>query len=278
MLAVLALATALIFPPNTEHVRLPAHFLNGRVVLRVDAGTRHFDVQLDTGTTAMLLDRKLADDLGLGGERQVARTYEGLVDIRSANVETLRIGPVIMHDVETMVAPYHRELGSNTATIGIIGTALLNECVLEIDYVHETVTAYARENYHAPADAAPLALSMEERAPIVELSIAGVAGRFALDTGADVTIVFPGFAKRLPRGRVQPTARLLEGVRGQMRTRTEEFDDVRLGTTTTDRVDVILLDQLGVDSQRGIDGLLGSSILQQHTLILDEGGSRAWLR
>ena len=278
MLAVIAIATTLVFPPKTDHVRLPARFLDGRVVLRVDAGERHFDVQLDTGTTATLLDRKLAGSLALEGDEQIVRTYAGPVSITSANLQTAHIGSLLMRNVETMIAPYHRDLGSNTASVGVIGTSLLNECVLEVDYINETVTAYEPEAYKPPADAVPLALSMEERAPVVDLSIAGVSGRFALDTGADVTIVFPDFAKRLPPGRMQPLARLLEGVRGAMHTRTAEYDDVRFGTTQSDKVPVILLDELGEQSQHGIDGLLGSSILQHHTLILDEGHSRAWLR
>ncbi len=56
---------------------------------------------IDTGATEVVIPSHIAEELGLPvGQRRKARTANGIIDVYQTRIDTLELGPIVLHDVQ----------------------------------------------------------------------------------------------------------------------------------------------------------------------------------
>lgn len=166
--------------------------LNGR-------GPRHFLV--DTGASVVVIDPRVADDLGLDrvpvnpddggfpltGAQATAKQVREVVPIRE-----LRAGPLVLRDVDAVVVDSEFLGGIVGRTIdGVLPAAAFRDFVVTLDFPARTVTV-GRGSLPAPgSDDAHVMPLLPNGLPQVRLDIGGTSFPVLLDTGSSDFLSVP---------------------------------------------------------------------------------------
>ena len=165
-------------------------FVNGRKVL----------VMLDTGGITMIF-RSATERLGLSPH--YARHYRvvgvgGETDVESTTVEEFKIGSLVRTDWQVMVAGERK----SPADV-LLGEDVFDKVDVEFDLPHKQVRLFQPsgcENvplaYWAPQQASPLNLGAGPKI-VVPVKVNGLRVQAILDSGAAVSLLNSGVAKRL---------------------------------------------------------------------------------
>ncbi|MFW9830489.1 MAG: aspartyl protease family protein [Candidatus Thorarchaeota archaeon] len=274
---------------DSGHIHLPV-YLNEK---------GPFDFTLDTGAGMTVISKALADQLGIktyqGSKTKAAGVGGKTVPVKSAMMQSLRIGKATFTDKEIVVI----DLGPNPETLcgtpGVIGHDILQDYILEIDYRAKTVTFDKHLNpqiiekngvewihfqYVKDTHLMRIPVHINDKGPF----------EIILDTGASGTVITPslaaqlGITEALPKdieGQNNVQAKGCEqgvcpGVGGVATGFGATLKQLSVGTATQENVPVGVIN-LKIMSPRGepIDyGVLGYPFLKNYTLVIDYPRSR----
>jgi hypothetical protein len=244
---------------------------------------------LDSGSSDLVLDRNVADQLGMASSGEVRTNNADDLMIASARAPDLSVAGLTARDVAVSTVRLDARFSTlprgaefpDTRIVGLLGTDFIGSGALEIDFKNKTVTL----RRSAPANLAdrgwsPLPLRLEYGVPLVPAAFAGLPGNFVVDLGADNSTLYPHyvaeFANKLPgnttgSGEMFTVAGKRFGVVQLM------VDRLALGDWIFEDAQVLVPSSLSAQ-ERGYDGLIGRNTLDYFHLIFDYANSTLWFK
>ena len=215
---------------------------------------------LDTGATHSVLDRKVADRLGLQRHAGKVMNFDNYIPVEWSNIQDLRVGPMRVQALRVMVVKLaeYSKLAENAD--GIIGLDLLSRSKkFTIDYDRRTVSLQLTE------------AGTPERSPskcfVIPVVVQGIPIHLVVDTGLQGILLYGNrLRKRLPKMRID--GKSTNVAMGRLRVKQVRLPGVRIAgaeVVTT----VLLIDGPDEDVLPGVDGYLGPASLRAKRIEFD---------
>jgi hypothetical protein len=241
------------------------------IVAKGSVGPVHgLNLLIDTGTIPSILGQRLAGKLRLHAEPSTFVAFGQSIQINSATLSGLRIGPVEPGEVPTAIGDLSYLQG--TGIDAIIGLDVLARKGFRIDYKAHTLsfTPSERESAMAPLQIVWPFLT-------VRLFVAGHPMQLLVDTGSRDLVLFK---RRMPAALLPVPWRgekVVQQASGPAHLRRFELSQVILGDQHWDRLPGFVLDAPMDAYPPGIDGVLGVLALGGTRVRFDfERGELGW--
>ena len=189
-----------VFARDDGVTTLPFDDVGGLVFVRVSVErSRPLEFVLDSGAARMVIDRRVADELGLRrvGSGRIGGAGAGAVRVDYVRDVTLAMAGITSrrHELATAdLRPLEATVGRRVD--GVLGYELFARLVVEIDYPGGQVTLRAPERYAYRGPGVELPIDVERRWPFVRGEIvlddgSVVEDRFLVDSGSSDTVDHP---------------------------------------------------------------------------------------
>jgi len=272
-----ATAPSWSFPPGVSDIELPAQFLNGVIVVRMNVGGRGVDLSLDTGTSFNVMDPAVISSL----------TVPATTGFPFSLAEA-QFGSATLHNITFASRPFDRRYGTDKRIVGILGFNFLQSAIVKIDYEHESVHVLDPAMFNPPPDAVVLELDPTARVPLVSASIGTATGTsFMIDTGASTVVVFARLAKAYPNEftadqELKDDAQTMYyrsfwPVCGEIQQKPYAVSQVSLGRLGVRNWTVWKPEDKSCFTPPGIDGLIGYDFLRLFNVYIDYSNDRVIL-
>ena len=262
---------------------LPMQFAFGKLLVGAEAGGLRFRMILDTGAERSVLDEVITEQLRLP-RTNVRTAADGVggsaAPTADAWLDTLRLGPLALHDLTMVVAETGVAEAGSPPVVGTLGTIPLGAFDLDIDIAAQRLMVYAPVGCGAvppgwdhPAER--LALTRLGGLDQVAVTLDGVALRAVIDTGAARSLVFASAARLAGASLAEsdPDALKAWGSGGMaMAVQPHEFGNLRLGSARFRRPELMVAAQ----DFHAIDMLLGLDVLRQRRIFLSRRDGAVW--
>jgi hypothetical protein len=260
---------AVTFAAEDGVATLPFENLGGLVVLPVTIGaSKPLRFVLDSGAGRMVLDRAVADDLGLTreGSGYVMGAGAGALRVEYVRDVTLAMPGLTSggHELAVLdLAPLARTVGGRVD--GVIGYQVFERTVVEIDYPAGRVTFRAPERYTYRGAGSELPLDIDRHWPFVRAELVlddgtVIADRFLVDSGSSDAVDHPVVREIAGRRETETGVGLGAPTRGHI-ARARAF---RLGGFTVETPNVACCGASEETSR-----LIGSGVLSRFRVIFD---------
>ena len=237
---------------------------------------------LDTGATRSVVAAALAQRLGLA--LHSARTVEatgGRVSLPTAAGIRLEMGTLVARDMEIGVG----DLAALNVSLGqpfdlILGMDVLGRAALEIDYAAGRFRLAPSGSDLPGAASFPLRFSPDHVSHWIEAPLAGAARmRLHIDTGDDGFLkMTEAAAARLDRRGAPTTSFASRGLGGLVIEGLFVMPRLTVGPLAVPDVPVTIEGPGGFSASRGVDGIVGMSLLGRFHAMLDFPAGRARLQ
>ena len=284
--ALLLLATIASTQSVASAQTLKFELIDNRVFVDVflnDKGPYKFI--LDTGAVAAVSDG-VARDLKLNVTDGSEDGGVGEKTVRSGRTKLrdIKLGDLTLHNVDCGVLSLDDApavFGSKPVD-GILGLPVFEANIVTIDYVKHELTLTPPDNFKAPADAIVVPFQRRGHIPVVDGELDGIAGRFAIDTGArSALLVYGPFTERNHlREKYHATIEGITGwgIGGPVRSLLARAATFKLGGAEVHDIVIRLSTQhSGATTASDIAGLIGPDVLKQFTVTFDYRNSRMLL-
>ncbi len=269
---------------------------NGKVTIPIDFdGEIAFDAMIDgKGPYTFILDSgghdivtpEAAKLIGLKpeGGGSSGGAGEDTVPQQYAHVDTLQIGGVTIRNQPFFVIPlgnHFADRGTKPPLAGILGLELFERMAIAIDYVGGTMTfqPLAQYRHEGPGTAVPI--RFYDDIPLVEATLEGHPGIFAIDTGNGGSLVVQHvWADKVGLGDTMKSglAMVSFGAGGESRNFASRTNALTLGGTTLHGVvGRYASDRKGSFASTVEAGNIGNEVLPYFTVAFDYGHETMWL-
>lgn len=266
-----------VFSGNTKSSTFAFEWREGLIFIPVRVnGSRPLSFVLDTGSARILIDRKVASDLGLkatgsgslqgAGAGRIPIEFIHDVDIALPGVESTG------YDLSTTdLKPLEAADGGEVD--GIIGFPFFSRFVITVDYEATKLTLTLPEAFHPDSAAQSLPIEVRDKWPYVkgELLLPGpvtVQDSFLIDSGSSDAVDHPivmTLQSRVP-------SKSGVGLGAEVQGASARATSFRLGRYTVERPLVACCGGTDATSK-----LIGSEILRRFTVTFDYPSSRILL-
>jgi predicted aspartyl protease len=215
---------------------------------------------LDTGASKSVIDRKVADRLGLPRRAGAVLNFERRIPVGWTDIPELQVGPLRAEGVRLMVVDLAKYFEFGKHADGIIGLDLLSRSnKFTIDYRRRVVSLQLPEERHADRAASACFL--------VPLVIQGQQIQVVVDTGLQGIVLYKnGLHKQLPKLRMEGGATNV--TMGPIRASQIRLRDVQISGAEA-VVTVLLIDDPDGGALPGVDGYLGPASLAAERVEFD---------
>ena len=246
-------------------LEIPFELVSGFLVVVQGAIGEHGGLRfvVDTGSTYSVIDREVADRLGLPRRPGKLMNFDRAISAERTDLPELRLGPIHASGLSIMVVRLadYSEFGQHLD--GVIGLDLLRRATkLRIDYEKRTVSFQLRD--HEADDAAGDSMSLGFILPV---SIQGVSLHLLFDTGLrDILLYDERVRTQVPNLRTE--GRALPARMGRLHATQVNLPGVEIfGPRAV--TPVLLINGPENATLRGVDGYLGPASLHAKRLELD---------
>lgn len=269
-----------------DAVVIPARFTDDGIIVRVWIEGRGLDCLLDSGSSDLVLDRSVADDLGMASSGEVRMSD---LTIANARAPDLSVAGLTARNVAVSTVRLDEHFSTlprgaefpDTRIVGLLGTDFIGSGALEIDFKNKTVTL----RRSAPADLAnrgwsPLPLQLEYGVPLIPAAFAGLPGAFVVDLGADNSTLYPHYVAQFPSklpGGVAGSGEMFTVAGKRFSVVELTVNRMALGDWIFEGAQVLVPSSLSAQ-ERGYDGLIGRNTLDYFHLIFDYANSTIWFK
>jgi predicted aspartyl protease len=285
--ALTAICSCTPVPMSATRTDLPLQLVNNLVFVSVRVGSSEpLSFILDTGASATVLNRTVAERLGLDlHASEDARTGGGSVQTASATGVTLSVGSMSLPDVTVVAIDLSGlQAGLGRPVDGILGYEIFRRYVVAIDYAANTVRLHDPTEYRMPEKATFLPIVIEDQIPFAQVQLLRPTGdttdaKVEVDTGQTgaMTLVKPYVDTNQLVAAQQPTVRIRTGaiLSGGVTAEVVRIAGVRLGRfLVTNPIVNVTPDADGAGVSGGTVGLLGGEVLRRFTVTVDYSRSR----
>jgi hypothetical protein len=261
--------------------RLPGKIVSDRIILPVAIGTHTVNLQLDSGASAIALDRGIVQGLGYAEHGHITQETAGSYVSSDAVVPSMTIGTLSMQNVHVESIPFESIAPDGEPIAGLLGFDFINCVVLHVDYADGTVDAIDPSSFVPPAGAISIPVVLDDGVPAIGGRIGPASGlRLIVDTGADRSMLFSSFSKYhsdalVDRGRgtqmeaASPFLGDIGGVGGSVQYRPVDLGPFTIAPWTFSRWLFYLTQDPSKFEIEDYDGLVGQDFLRYYDLYLD---------
>ncbi len=256
--------------------------VHGRITPGDAADPREGLFLVDTGAGANVIDRTLAEEMGLRPEGRIpAQGVGGSADAGFVHLRRVDLGGLhlldqswVSVDLSDVAAWFDRPL------LGVLGYDLLERVILDVDYPEGVLRIWPHDAWHAPEDASEIALRMDANVPSVRARIEGIDGWLHVDTGSNGGLDLSNrfvHEHALLDGRATQDSGGLLGVGGRSETRSGVVEHLELGGFILENVPTGFHEaEDGLFAVAKISGIVGAQVLSRWRCVFDYRGRRAW--
>ncbi|MCP4290485.1 MAG: PDZ domain-containing protein [bacterium] len=242
----------------------------------------------DSGAGMTVIDRSLAENLGLSLQGEIAGggVGENSIEVALANGVTIGMPGIEVQDQTVGVIDIINSLEDRIGcrVDGILGYGFITQFVTEIDYANLRLGLHDPEKFDYQGDGVIVPMGMDGSTPRIKAIVKGygqepVTGYFMLDTGSGgcISMARP-FAEKNSILDSMPktvTSRGGFGVGGTTSSLIGRLESVQLGDLVfREPVVSISMDKAGAGADQDNAGLIGGRIMAQCTTFLDYAGKR----
>lgn len=215
---------------------------------------------LDTGSSYSVIDRRVADRMGLPRRPGKVLNFDRNLAVEWADVPEVRIGPIRVTDVGMMVARLADVSKFAENADGIIGMDVLSRAKkISIDYERRRVSFELDERRGSASSAM--------KTFVIPVVIQGISMRLLVDTGLQYVLLYKDrLHSALPHLRMEGEPR--GGMIGRLQVTQVQLPGVRISGSEA-VTPVLLLEGPGKTDPAGVDGYLGPASLHAKRLELD---------
>jgi hypothetical protein len=253
-------------------VTVPAEFTSDGIVVRLSVGGRGLDFLLDSGSSSIVIDPGIANELGLrlsGADRE---SWGGIFDVANTRATDVTIGSLHAPEVAMSAIAFQERL-EHSRVVGLLGCDFIASGALGLDFQKETLTLYAAvppEVTQTNSGWTAIPLDLSDFVPYVKAAFAGKNGRFIADLGAIRTVLYRHYFAQFHAKVVDKRdSEELSGIGGdsigvkefvmsRLKIGDLEFAEARVVVPSTRRF-----------QDEGYDGLIGRDILSNFQIVFD---------
>ena len=243
-----------------------------------------FAFLFDTGGHAILTP-EAAKILGLeaGGSGSSGGAGSERLAVQYAKVDRVEIGGVTIKNQNFFVIPLQYntvERGPQPPLAGILGLEILERMAVRLDYRASTMTFWPRQAYQHSGTGTPVDITFADDMPLLDATLNGIPGEFALDTGNGSSMVVQhvwaeknGLAEHL-KGGLEMVSFGSGGATKNWASRIRDFEIA--GRKLQNIVGRYAEDKQGSFSSRTEAGNIGTDVLANFTLDFDYANNKIW--
>ena len=292
-LAVAAMTTAsLLWIPLSRATTTKAFMgfaqIDNRVFIQTTVdGKGPFLFLLDTGSSNTTLTTRLARDLALQTKASAVGhgAGEAPVGYSIVHVNSVAVADITLGQMDAPAIDYGRMplLMGFDRFDGVIGAELFKGRIITIDPPRRQLTIEDSRTFRPPAGIQPIEFQLnDDGMPVVNAEVAGVQGRFEIDTGdrSSLTLFGPFWRAHGFTARLGQTFEALTGfgVGGSVRSIVGRPDRLKLrGLTIESPLTRLSLQRSGAFARADYAGSIGMGLLKNFVTILDYDSRRMWL-
>lgn len=270
---------------SSVRAKIPFELNNKHIMLKGKVDGKPITFVLDTGDQVAIVDLDVAKrmNLALSGEVRVggagaAISTGSMVQNASFTIDGLEgfSQPV------RMALPLGRVLSPRAGRNfeGIIGQEFIQQFVVEIDYLAQTLTLHDKERFSYNGSGESVPIKLMHGHPILEAEVTPVGstaplkGRFVLDTGAGLALALysPFVSEHGLLGPETKTIRSLggAGAGGETTGRIGRVTELKIGNyTIKSPVTMFSQDKAGAFASDQLAGNIGARVVNKFRLFLD---------
>lgn len=215
---------------------------------------------LDTGSSYSMMDRRVADRMGLHRRPGTVFNFDRNLDVEWADVPEVRIGPMRIAGIGMMVTRLADISQFAENADGIIGMDVLSRA-------QKICIDYGRRRIFFKFDEGRASESSGTRAFVIPVMIQGISMRLLVDTGFEYVLLYRDRLRHaLPKLRIEGQPR--DAVLGHLRAVQVTIPGVQI-SGLQEVTPVLLIEGPGKIDLDGVDGYLGPAALHARRLELD---------
>jgi hypothetical protein len=263
-----------------DAVVVPAQFTDAGIIVRVSIAGRGLDFLLDSGSPDMVIDRGVADELGMRSTGATRMSFAGDYMIANSRAPDLSLAGLVARDVAFSTLHFDEDLPGQQV-VGLLGTDFIGSGALEVDFQNKTLTLHRQ----APPDLAErgwsaLPLRSDYSVPLIAAAFSGVPGDFVADLGAVDSMIYPHyfarFPNKIPPGMADQEQMITVGGK-PFGVKHLTMSRLVLGDWIFGDVQVVVPSAVYAQ-QRDYDGLIGRNTLSNFNLIFDYANRKLWFK
>ena len=256
---------------------IPVEIINNHVYLPVSINGHTLHFMLDTGGRNLLTPQAATK----AGVKSVGAFDGGGVGKNIVNQGVARVGEIIVgekisfrHQAFIVEPLPHFDQIEGTDFDGLIGYEVLKRLVARIDYAGEEITFIQPSDFSSAGAGQTIPFTFFGSTPMVNGSLDGVSGQFAVDTGsrAGLTLWTP-FVKAhqlIRRYHAGPDSTIGWGVGGKAVGHVARGGEFLLGGIRISHPVIVMQNAVGSsNSVKGDDGNIGGAILRRFMITFD---------
>lgn len=250
----------------------------GHYFTTVNIHGRDYTFLVDTGAQGIVLDSRVALQLGLHAEGRLevsGASRTGGLGI--AALDGIRIGSAVLPLKSVSVLDLHSVMGAFQPD-GVLGYPFFASAEVEIDAANGTMTFARPGMLHAPGS--PIAIDVDRQMIETQGKVNGVGGRFILDTGNSGELLLYGPFMSSHPSLLPPGARPLAnsfGVGGAAQAVIAYVDELDLsGYRFFNRFSNVMLSKQGAFADRFDAGNIGMGVLRNLIVTFDVANAQAF--
>jgi hypothetical protein len=188
-----------LIPAASLPAQIPATLSGDAFVVPVKLGAYTVNCIFDSGADGVVIDSAVIAALGLKSYGRITSETAGTYVESDVVIPAMSIGSITLNDVHARSLPFTQWTDTGKPIAGLLGYDLIRGAVWHLDYAHGTLQALPAATFTPPAQAHALVVTFDDDVPAIDLTIDGLAGpAFVLDTGADRSTIFSGYANAHP--------------------------------------------------------------------------------
>lgn len=248
-------------------LRLPAHFTRSGIIVRLDVDGRGLDFLLDSGASGLCIDPGVAHELGRTPFGRSSITIGGGdIDDGKVRLSNVSIGALRMSNVVFRTTPMSWRSNQGDRIVGLLGFDFFASAIVGIDFQAKTVIVYPKATFD-PTGLNATPLQLDDGLARAAITTDGVAGHFAVDTGATFMSATNNYINKLPYK--QKLGDLTIGtIGGPMAATEREVNNISFAGTTFKRGSMVVTNSSTFDF-RNYDGLVGRNALAFYKIFFD---------
>jgi predicted aspartyl protease len=280
-----------VFDNGRNALSIPFELTSDKIYLKVTINERGpYSLVLDTGSPGMIIDTRVAEELGIstgegfeaGGAGEnpfVLAPADSTFDAGLPGVRLLD-QPAYVGGIDAVVGAYE-----GRRIDGVLGGHnVFSKYIVEVDYQKQIIGIYHRDGYSPREGGTTVPIHIDGgHCAIRALSVLAngdtLAGQFLLDTGLRGSLVFntPFVNQHNLLERLAPTVYTTTGggLGGQVKTHVGRLDNFIFGGFALGGIPVSMSqDKRGALAGDYDAGIIGSAVLQRFLVVFDYAGER----
>lgn len=261
-----------------DRVTLPLRFENGLPLTKVKIEGKEYDMIIDTGAPAIIIN---TDCIEIRGEKGsvTAHGSTGSAGLKKAKLEKFQLGSIALSDAEVMTS----SLGHlRVKSAGFIGASIFKNYVTVYNYPKENISMFKASTVEAKKrleDFLPITTTVFQHLPIIEVRVGSLVLHLLVDTGAADFVIYNSRQPDL-KGHIQMMNETAEvrGVGKEIKQlRQGVLDGLNVGSKKIDNVKVLFDEPLFQHADVKIDGIIGYTLLSTGVYAYDAVNGRMYI-